>query len=84
MNTLKSDIFGQMARNTNLLPESQSSEILAGNVPPLEDIIIPLLIGAMDCEAVIGCDPKSTWNEKRLARVCLILAFLLAIEAGKE
>ena len=83
MKTLKSDIFGQMAR-TNLLPESQSAEILAGNVPPLEGILMPLLIGAMDCEAMIGCDSKSTWNERRLARQCLILAFLLAIVVAKE
>jgi hypothetical protein len=53
-------------------------------VPPLEDIIMPLLIGAMDCEAMIGCDPKSTWAERRMARQCLILAFLLAIGAAKE
>ena len=83
MNTLKNEIYGQLAR-TNLLPESQSSELLAGNVPPIEDIVMPLLIGAMDCEAMIGCDSKSTWNERRLARQCLILAFLLAIVAAKE
>ena len=84
MNTLKSDIFRQIARNTNLLPESQASEILAGNVPPLEDIIIPLLIGTMDCEALTAADSNSTWTERRLARLCLILAFLLAIVAAKK
>jgi hypothetical protein len=83
MKTPKNEIYGQLAR-TNLLPESQSSELLAGNVPPIEDIIMPLLIGAMDCEAMIGCDPTSTWNERRLARLCLILAFFLAIVAAKE
>jgi hypothetical protein len=83
MKTLKNEIYGQLAR-TNLLPESQSSELLAGNVPPIEDIIMPLLIGAMDCEAMTGCDPTSTWNERRLARLCLILAFLLAIVAAQE
>ena len=80
---MKSEIYGQLAR-TNLLPDSQSSEILAGHEPSLEDIIMPLLIGAMDCEAMIGCDPTSTWNERRLARLCLILAFFLAIVAAKE
>jgi hypothetical protein len=80
---VKSEIYGQLAR-TNLLPDSQSSEILAGHEPSLEDIIMPLLIGAMDCEAMIGCDPTSTWNERRLARQCLILAFLLGIVAAKE
>ena len=83
MKTLKSEIYGQLAR-TNLLPESQSSELLAGKVLPLKDIIMPLLVGTMDCEAMIGCDSKSTWNERRLARQCLILAFLLAIVAAKE
>jgi hypothetical protein len=83
MKTLKNEIYGQLAR-TNLLPESQSAEILAGNVLPLEDIVMPLLIGAMDCEAVIACDSKSTWNERRLARQCLIIAFLVAIVAAKE
>ena len=83
MKTLKNEILGQIAR-TNLLPESQSAEILAGNVLPLEDIIMPLLIGALDCEAMISCDPHSTWNERRLARLCLILAFLLPIVVAKE
>jgi hypothetical protein len=80
---MRNEIYGQLAR-TNLLPASQSSEMLAGNVLPLEDIIMPLMIGAMDCEALIGCDPTSTWNDRRLARLCLILAFLLAIVVAKE
>ena len=80
---MRKEIYGQLAR-TNLLPETQSSEMLAGNVLPDEYIIMPLLIGAMDCEAMTTCDSKSTWNEKRLARQCLILAFLLAIVGAKE
>jgi hypothetical protein len=80
---VKNEIYGQLAR-TNLLPDDVAAPILAGNVPPLEGILMPLLIGAMDCEAMIGCDSKSTWNERRLARQCLILAFLLAIVAAKE
>jgi hypothetical protein len=80
---MKNEVYGQLAR-TNLLSQSQASEILAGNPPPLEDIIMALLIGAMDCEKMIGCDPKSTWNERRITRQCLILAFLLAIGAAKE
>ncbi len=83
MTTLKNEIYGQLAR-TNLLPESQRSEMLAGNVPPLEGIIMPLLIGAIDCEAITACDSKATWNERRLARQCLILAFVLTIVAAKE
>lgn len=83
MRTLKNEIYGQLAR-TNLLSESQRSEMLAGHEPSLEDIVMPLLIGAMDCEAMTACDSKATWNERRLARQCLILAFVLAIVAAKE
>jgi hypothetical protein len=83
MSTLKSDIYGQLAR-TNLLSQSQSSEILDGNVCVLEDIIMPLLVGAMDCEAMTACDPKSTWAERRMARLGLILAFLLALGAASR
>jgi len=76
-------IYSQLAR-TNLLPKQKSSEILAGNVVSCEDIIMPLVIGAMDCEAVTNSDSKSTWTERRLARQCLIVTFLLAIVATTE
>ena len=80
---MKNEIYGQLAR-TRLLSESESAAILAGNVPPLDEIITTLLIGAMDCEAMTAGDPKSGWNEKRLARQCLTIAFLLAIVAAEE
>jgi hypothetical protein len=84
MGTLKSDVYGQLAR-TKLLSQEQSAEILAGGFSTLqEDIIMPLLIGAMDCEAMTGCDPKSTWTERRMARLGLILAFLLALGAASR
>jgi hypothetical protein len=79
---MKNQIYDQLARTT-LLPESLSSEILAGNVPPLEEIITPLLILEMDCEALTASD-KSTWTDRRLARQCLAIAFLLAIVAAKD
>ena len=82
MKTLN-DIYSQLAR-TKLLPDDLAAAILGGNVPPLHGIIMPLLIGAMDCEAMTVCDSQSTWIERRLARQCLILAFLLAIVAAKE
>jgi hypothetical protein len=53
-------------------------------VPPLEDILIPLLIGTIDCEALTAADSNSTWTERRLSRQCLILAFLLAIVGAQE
>ena len=81
---MKNWIYDQLARNTTLLPSEQSAQILAGSMPALGEIVSPLVIGAVDCEAVIGCDPKSTWNERRLARLGLIIASLLAIALAKE
>ena len=73
------NILNQLARNTGLLPENLSLTILAGNTPPIEDIVMALIIGCMDGFAVIVGDPKSTWNEKRLARMALAVAFLAAM-----
>jgi len=42
------------------------------------------VIVVMDAEAVVRGDPKSTWNEKRIARACLAIAFLAAIACAKE
>jgi hypothetical protein len=80
---MRNQIYDQLARTT-LLPAEQSSVILSGKPPALEEIITSLLIGALDCEAMIGCDPKSTWNERRSGRLCLILAFLMAISMGRS
>ena len=77
-------IYDQMGRNTTLLPPEQSALILAGSEVPAEDVIKALTIGAQDCAAVIGCDPQSTRAERSLGRLCLILAFLLAIAGAKE
>jgi hypothetical protein len=35
----------------------------------------------MDAHAVIVGDPKSFWNEKRMARLALAVAFLAAMAA---
>jgi hypothetical protein len=53
--------------------------MLAGNTPPLDEIVMALVIGAMDAEAVVRADPKSSWNERRIARQCLAVAFLSAM-----
>ena len=74
-------ILDQLARNTGLLPEDLSATILAGNTPPIEQIVINLMIGAMDAYVVIFNDAKTSWNEKRLARMALAVAFLAAITA---
>ena len=80
---MNAEILDQLAR-TNLLPEDVSRAILSKNVPPLEDIVMPLVICSMDCHAMTANDAKSTWNEKRIARQCLVIAFLTAILAGKS
>jgi hypothetical protein len=75
-------ILGQLAR-TGLLDDDMVAAIFAGNVPPLEELALALVIGAMDAEAVVRGDPKSTWNEKRIARQCLAIAFLSAVACVK-
>jgi hypothetical protein len=61
-----------------------SASILAGNMPPLEEIVMALVIGATDAHAVTVGDQKSSWNEKRLARMALAVAFLSAMAAVAE
>jgi hypothetical protein len=80
---MKTDqIYDQLAR-TGLLPEGLSAAILAGDTPPLEDIVLNMLICSMDCHAMTECDVKSTWTERRIARQCLVIAFLTAILASQ-
>ena len=73
------NLLKQLARNTGLLPEPLSAAILAGDTPPIEDLVLHIVIGAMDANAVVVGDPESTWNEKRLARMALAVAFLSAM-----
>jgi hypothetical protein len=70
------NLLDQLARNTGLLPDNLSATILAGNTPPGEDIVMALVITTMDAHAVVVGDPQSSWNEKRLARMALAVAFL--------
>jgi hypothetical protein len=72
-------ILDQLARCSGLLLPDVAAAILAGNMPPLEEVVMALIIGAMDAHAVIVGDPKSSWNEKRLARMALAVAFLAAM-----
>jgi hypothetical protein len=71
-------ILDQLARTT-LLPDDLSSQILSGGAPPLEEIALSLVIGAIDAQVMIANDPASSWNDKRLARLGLGVAFLAAI-----
>ena len=73
------NVIDQLARNTGLLPDDLATAILAGNTPPIEEIVMALVIGAMDAHAVIVGDPESSRNEKRQARMALAVAFLSAM-----
>ena len=75
---MNSELLGQLAHST-LLPKEESAVILAGNTPPMEEIVKAVIIGAMDAHAVVLGDPASSWNEKRLARMALAIAFLAAM-----
>ena len=75
---MKNDIYAQLAHST-LLPDDMAAAILAGHTPPIEDVVLHLVIGALDAHAVVLGDPHSTWNEKRLARMVLAVAFLGAM-----
>jgi hypothetical protein len=78
------NVIDQLARNTGLLPDDLATAILAGDTPPVEDIVISLVIGAMDAHAVVVGDPESSWNEKRLARMALAVAFLAAMAVAER
>jgi hypothetical protein len=75
---MKNPIYTQLAHST-LLPDDVAAAILAGHTPSIEDVVLHLVIGALDADAVVLGDPHSTWNEKRLARKALAVAFLGAM-----
>jgi hypothetical protein len=72
------NLLDQLARS-GLLMDDLAKPILVGDTPPLEEIVMALIIGCMDAHAVVVGDPQSTWNEKRLARMALAVAFLSAM-----
>lgn len=74
----RSFILDQLARNTNLLPDALSEAILSGVVPPRPDLTMHLIIAALDAYVAIANDPQSTWNDRRLSRQALAIAFLTA------
>jgi hypothetical protein len=77
------DILGQLAR-TNLLPDDLAEAILAGNAPPLQEIVLALVVMNMDAEALICGDDRSSLTERRLAKMVLAIAFLSAMAAAGE
>jgi len=75
---MKNDIYAQLAHST-LLPDDVAAAILAGNTPPIEELVLHIVIGAMDAHAVTVGDPQSSKNERRIARMVLAVAFLSAM-----
>jgi len=76
---MRMSVIDQLAYNTGLLPDDLATTILAGDMPPIEEIVMALVTGAMDAQAVVVADPQSTWNDKRMARMALAVAFLSAM-----
>jgi hypothetical protein len=66
--------------HTTLLSDSLAAEIRSGIVN-IAEIVDELLITAIDADAFVRNHAKSTWNEKRIARQVLVLAFLHALLA---
>jgi len=78
-------ILDQLARS-GLLLDDLAKPILAGDTPPIEELVMALLVGAMDAHFVLAGDPNSSWNERRLSRMALAVAFLaaMAVLGGEE
>ena len=71
------DTLIQLAHST-LLPKSTAQAILAGRVPPLTGLVVPLVIASLDADTVTAGDKNATWRE-RLSRQLLGVTFLLAL-----
>jgi hypothetical protein len=82
VNPIRANILNLLAHST-LLPRHVADPILAGNPPPLADIVDALLIHALDCEATVAGD-QSTMNERRIARACATVAFLAALAVEND
>ena len=72
------NILGQLAR-TGLLPDDQATAILAGGTPPVEEIVLHLVIAAWDGYAVLTGDPQSSKQERCIAHSVLAATFLSAM-----
>jgi len=77
-------ILDQLARSGLLWDDRMVAAIFAGNPPPIEDIVLAVVLGVMDAEIMVRNDATSTWNERRIARQCLAVAFLSAIASANE
>ncbi|HEY3443594.1 MAG TPA: hypothetical protein VGK29_22745 [Paludibaculum sp.] len=79
----QSRIIKLLAHST-LLPSYVSDPILAGNPPPLTEIVDALLIHALDCEATLADDPQDTLNHRRIVRSVCTASFLAALAIGDD
>jgi hypothetical protein len=77
-------ILDQLARSGVLPDDEMSASILSGILPPVEEIALALVISCMDAEATVRNDLTATWNDRRIARALLLVAFLSAIACVKE
>ena len=75
---MMNEVYDQLAR-TNILPKDMAARIFSGDPPPLSEIVMHLVYTGVDADALTYADPTSTWNEKRIARQALTIAFLQAI-----
>ena len=80
MKTLKSDIYGQLVR-TGLLPDDLATAILTDQTPPIEDIVLHLVITSWDAYAVVLGATESSKTERCIAHLVLAAAFLSAMAA---
>jgi hypothetical protein len=70
------NLLVQVAHST-LLPDDLAKPILAGDTPPLEEVVMALLITTMDAYFVL--DRDTSLNERCIARMALAVAFLAAM-----
>jgi hypothetical protein len=74
--------------NSTLLPDDLTAAILAGNTPPIEEIVLHLVITGMDAYFVTINDAMSSKRERCIAHLGLAAAFLSALavlgEAEKQ
>jgi hypothetical protein len=78
MKTPKSDIYSQVAR-TGLLPDDLATAILADQAPPIEEIVLQLVITSWDAYAVVLGATESSKTERCIAHLVLAAAFLSAM-----
>ena len=80
------NVLKQMALNTDLLGDDLKAAVLAGNTPPVDEIVLHLVIGATDAYAVTVGDLQATWIDKRAARMALAAVVLaaMALAGGRD